>query len=394
MHKYHQGGGAFRLGVLLCILLVLLCSMPVLAADDYRFAGWNTKPDGTGANYDDRTSLDAIGQDESIDSLTLYAQWECAVTLNANGGTIMAPNGCTTAEKALAGKTFGILWANVKQVLATSLKGTKSGYIFVAWNTKPDGSGTNLEDYGMPVSGPVTFYATYYQGDYGYTGGPQIFTAPADGIYQLEVWGSVGWGDYKSENPQAGGYGKGEIRLSAGEVLYVVVGGYGINGGNTKYTAYNGGGTNSLEGWGAGGGGATHIARNSGIQLWQYGSAANASRSVLLVAGGSGGLSDYAKSGGSGGGLVGGAGCGGAKGGTQNSGYAFGMGEPARGQASAGGGGWYGGYRSEGIPYGGGGGSGWASPSLSAVSLRNNTQGPVWGGYARITLIRVLPKII
>lgn len=60
---------------------------------DYRFAGWNTKADGSGDSYQpgDMVSFSGIGSDETVD---LYAMWEAntyTVTFNCNGGEACAP---------------------------------------------------------------------------------------------------------------------------------------------------------------------------------------------------------------------------------------------------------------------------------------------------------------
>ena len=74
--------------------------------------------------------------------------------------------------------------------------------------------------------------------EYGYTGSIQTFTAPKDGIYQIEAWGAQGGTATDGENLTAdGGYGSystGEVALYAGDTLYIVVGGQnGYNGGGT-----------------------------------------------------------------------------------------------------------------------------------------------------------------
>jgi uncharacterized repeat protein (TIGR02543 family) len=40
----------------------------------YTFAGWNTKPDGTGTKYEDKASVTNLAEDKD-DLVTLYAQW-------------------------------------------------------------------------------------------------------------------------------------------------------------------------------------------------------------------------------------------------------------------------------------------------------------------------------
>src|SRR5690606_17930712 len=105
---------------------------------------------------------------------------------------------------------------------------------------------------------------------FSYTGNVQTFTAPVTGEYTLEVWGAEG-GSYVN-NGGKGGYATGTVQLTAGQTIYVVVGGAGGKG-SPSYTnpgsgGYNGGGTGGKAGSGAsgsGGGGATHIATCDGL---------------------------------------------------------------------------------------------------------------------------------
>lgn len=173
--------------------------------------------------------------------------------------------------------------------------------------------------------------------DFDYTNGEQTFNVPYNGKYKLEVWGAQGgtilntlvntsyYGGY-------GGYSVGEVTLSANTPLYINVGGEGksclVYGSTTAGTktcgddgGYNGGGNtrqyvaNTFYG---SGGGATHIAKVSGVlsNLENYKgtySSTNGtydSSSILIVAGGGGGASSYsglsyAAHGGAGGGYIG-----------------------------------------------------------------------------------------
>ncbi|MDF2905376.1 MAG: hypothetical protein K0R34_697 [Herbinix sp.] len=203
---------------------------------------------------------------------------------------------------------------------------------------------------------------------YNYNGGVQTFTAPATGTYNLEVWGAQGgrdtWSGSSNKIGGLGGYSKGTVTLSQGEIIYVVVGGAGGDTLTSGVGGYNGG--SSSVGHGSGGGGATHIAKANGIL-----STLSSNRtSVLIVAGGGGGI-DYGGSWliptGHGGGTTGGLPRGVSSQATQTSGYAFGQGQPidSSTQTGGGGGGWYGGYRGisedqgSGAGSWGGGGSGY-----------------------------------
>lgn len=251
---------------------------------------------------------------------------------------------------------------------------------------------------------------------FGYTGGIQTFTAPMNGIYYLQVIGARGGTcmNYNTATQGLGGYGNGYVKLNAGDVLYICVGGKGTNGGggygyqHTPAGGYNGGGNGGFRrewidpsGWcwgvGAGGGGATHIAKVSGT-LAQIG-AANKDK-ILIVAGGGGGevqgsSNDYTI--GNGGGEKGtdGGGYSGDGGGTQSSGYAFGQGGHGlqnyegwsqQGDGGGGGGlyggkgGWY-----SGIPYSGSGGSGYIG-GVPSFTYNGTTYSPTWTtGYSSAT---------
>ena len=258
------------------------------------FAGWNTKPDGSGMQLgtvkDDGTPCTDVigfmnqlcgtsdGQDKIKAMMAqsggeLYANWRTNVTFNANGGTIRAnASTCTAAEQRLNGAQTGNLAVSRHVMLSTNLDAVKNGYRFVMWNTKADGTGLDMADYmaqqknigifsGTGVQAPVTFYAIYYQSDYGFTGSVQTFTAPVDGIYQFELWGSGG-----AQGGGNGGYTVCSVHIGQLQTIYVFVGGTGVPlfGANSDLAVggWNGGGgtTTCLAGAHSGsGGGMTHI---------------------------------------------------------------------------------------------------------------------------------------
>ena len=99
----------------------------------YTFVNWNIKSDGSGTSY-------ASGATYNTDAnITLYAIWKAnssggdtttkyTISYNANGGSGAPGNQV---------KTHG---SNLK---LSSTKPTRSGFTFVNWNTKSDGSGTS-----------------------------------------------------------------------------------------------------------------------------------------------------------------------------------------------------------------------------------------------------------
>lgn len=316
----------------------------------YTFSGWNTRPDGLGIQYDNYTSLNAIGIDTGVSVLTLYAVWHVQVTFNAGSGTLV--NGITDAEKAIVGMSAGTITYNVNQSASTGLSGSRDGYLFLEWNTQADGKGTPISDYGN-IMGPVTFYAIYYKTDYYPETYLQTFMAPYTGTYQIQCWGGRGADCYYGSRVAyggRGGYVSGELHLNKGDILYVWV---GTGGGNSYY--------NNNPGWAivnGRGGGAADVRTSESLY------------SRLLVAGGGGTgaiYGPYQKNGGIAGGLNG-------IGGEQmtwdaNNG-AFNAAPPTGGTQTSGGKGYGTTGRSGGFGYAGspGGGDGWYGGGFSGIT--------------------------
>lgn len=106
--------------------------------DGYTFAGWTTKSNGTDDGYGwtgwSGTWNYADGQYGIAENkLVLYARWEknaYTISYNANGGS-NAPGNQSKIEN--------------KSISLSSSKPTRTGYTFVNWNTKKDGSGTTYK---------------------------------------------------------------------------------------------------------------------------------------------------------------------------------------------------------------------------------------------------------
>ena len=94
----------------------------------YRFRNWNTKSDGSGTAYADRAY---ITLDEDI---TLYAQWreEFEICFQGNGST--------------SGSMKNQYLYEDDSVVLSSNAFRKTGYEFIGWNTKADGTGTAYVD--------------------------------------------------------------------------------------------------------------------------------------------------------------------------------------------------------------------------------------------------------
>ncbi len=122
---------------------------------------------------------------------------------------------------------------------------------------------------------------------FSYTGSYQEFIVPADGKYKIELWGAQGGNTLALSYLGYGGYGAytiGTVELTADSVIYIYVGGKGIDGNNTNggwvpVGAYNGGGKgSSSDQRSSGGGGATDVR----LEI-------NSLNSRIMVAGGGGG---------------------------------------------------------------------------------------------------------
>ena len=165
----------------------------------YAFAGWNTVAIGGGASYTDSQSILNLSAINGA-TVTLYAQWASnaySVAYASNGGdggTMASSVHAFDVAKALTDNTF-----------------TKTGYTFVGWNTKADGSGTSYANQEnvinlSAISGDtVTIYAEWTINNYAVTFNPQggsvvtgksadfntAITAPADP--SLAGYAFVGW---------------------------------------------------------------------------------------------------------------------------------------------------------------------------------------------------------
>ena len=279
-----------------------------------------------------------------------------------------------------------------------------TGLIFISWELNAQVALPTFQGVQKPpyTPGSQTF---------SYTGGEQTFTVPSGvSTITIKAWGAQGggepadglWGDGGK-----GGYSTGDASVSAGSTIYIVVGQLGYST-HSSY-AYNGGGggTNAdnnsvLSVHGFSGGGATHVAKVSGILSTLSDQVSN----ILLVAGGGGGAGGAEKSswpqyiadGGAGGGSSGidgsdggGSGRPGGDGGTQSAGgsgtandvvASFGLGARSDDntsnwiQGGGGGGGYYGGGAGDQDGGGGGGGSGYIGGVSSGTTIAGNASMP------------------
>ena len=142
--------------------------------------------------------------------------------------------------------------------------------------------------------------------EYDYTGEEQTFIAPKSGYYKLETWGAQGGSHNSTYYGGYGGYSSGTIYLNKDETIYINVGGQPLN----DIGGYNGGGSINTDSYNANygyaGGGATHIAKKSGL-LYTLEDDKN---SIIIVSGGGGGANHRGENygegnGGSAGGYIG-----------------------------------------------------------------------------------------
>ena len=231
--------------------------------------------------------------------------------------------------------------------------------------------------------------------EFNYTGNIQSIEL-LPGVYQLECWGAQGGQGNDNEyantswNYGKGGYSIGTIEIKTKTILYICVGGRGIS--YAGYPAipanslvnggYNGGGNTFRDSYefGGSGGGATHIALQSGL----LSSLESKKDSILLVAGGGGGSGEDNEYAGHGGSAI-----------TLPTGYhdvntykgTFGQGTHYvnSGESGGGGGGGYiGGYGGQGS--GSNGGTGYANPILYNINGQTGVRDG--HGFAKITLLK------
>jgi len=110
----------------------------------YTFTGWYTGSELQNL-YDFSTKV--------VDDITLHAKWDAVpthtVTYSVNGGSGTAP----ASQTAIAGSSITLPSGNGI---------TRSGYIFVGWNTNTSGTGTTYNNgYSYTVNSNVTLYAKW-----------------------------------------------------------------------------------------------------------------------------------------------------------------------------------------------------------------------------------------
>lgn len=337
------------------------------------------------------------------------------ISASANPSTVSCGNSVTLTASG-SGTNLVYNWYS-NQSCSNLLKGNSATY-----TPTPTDNTTYYVRSTVTIDGIAGLQQMGNPSNFEYTGEVKSVTVPSDAEYaKLEVWGAQGGqgrgnGEWKSQGGK-GGYSTAIVNVTPGETFYIAVGGRGADGtkgqGTPTTTAaggFNGGGGGSCDddtsdsGFEAsgGGGGATHIATATGVL-----SSLSGNREAILVVAGGGGGGSWSQTGGYGGGTIGGTGADNSGvGGTQDSGFAFGLGATAtEGGASngcgGGGGGWYGGQKNtnNADTNAGGGGSGHVTENnIYGETLAGNTSfkapdgsaetGHPGNGYARITFYK------
>ena len=262
--------------------------------------GWSTSTAANGGiTYNNGA---AFTRDSNI---TLYGMYQQTITLSYNGNG--ASGGSTAAQSGT--RYYNSNGATINPGFTLRANGfARTNYSFAAWALGSAGGTQYKTGTSVTLTANTTFYAYWMPTAgtaFGYTGGIQTFTAPVSGTYQLTAYGAQGGNSPGRVDGGYGGYATGRVSLIKGQVLYIVVGGMPSDG--AAVGGYNGGGNlNSKNSNGGPGGGATHIARRTGVlsELSSYKS------DILIVAGGGGGSCwsyNTSQQGGAGGGTSGGA---------------------------------------------------------------------------------------
>ena len=134
---------------------------------------------------------------------------------------------------------------------------------------------------------------------FGYSGNYETFIVPANGYYNVQLWGAQG-GSYNDGNAAGGlgAYTSGKIYLEKGKILYIYVGSQGYNPTNLNQltgAGWNGGGNAIRSSYTSnnigseGGGGATDIRLASTGTRSDWSSFGSLKSRIMVAAGGSGG---------------------------------------------------------------------------------------------------------
>jgi hypothetical protein len=360
----------------------------------------NTKGTGYGANINFTTAA------ATAPVLDLTSDVVKTGSIATSGGRVIGTGGAPITRKGIAWNTTNVFPTTLTTsnsvnegstntgTFSSNLGSLNEGTLYYVWAYATNSVGTS---YAPPVSFTTNgLAASTGTTTFNPTGAMQTFTVPA-GVTSvlIKAYGARGGSNTRLNSTTTlpgglGGSAAGRLPVTGGQILYVFVGGNGINNtgsdGNARAGGYNGGGSSnaangqSANDTGGGGGGASDV-RVGGTALTNR----------VIVAGGGGGA--HSNNGGLGGGLMGAPGsefsssggggtqsAGGTGAGTNSTSTTQGgpgyLGNGGSGGAAyknpdgsiayggaGGGGGYYGGGGGSGGP--GGGGSGFIGPTIS-----------------------------
>ncbi|MEG0375953.1 MAG: InlB B-repeat-containing protein, partial [Raoultibacter sp.] len=194
----------------------------------YTFAGWNTKPDGSGKTYEILTSQINL-TDEADGVVTLYAKW-------LPNTYIIAFNGSNPKNAVVTGGTDDVTATYDTPTKLPASGFVCEGYTFVGWNTDPKGTGTRytaeqeVTNLTTEQNGVVTLYAEW-EGSSSYTvsfdsnvpGGGAFEGTTPDKVIKFGVWESLPKNGYRCQGFNFKGWtvaqdGTGELYLDGQSV--------------------------------------------------------------------------------------------------------------------------------------------------------------------------------
>jgi hypothetical protein len=395
--------------------------VPVFTREHYKSADWK---DISGKTVTPDANYKFEGDTQ------LYQQWEAntfKVMFNLNGKNGTAPDSLTGVDEALSA-AGGLAKAgkNLPTITGTATASESEDmitYEFVNWADRREGG--NVINASSPLfpksatdinNSEVTLYAQWRAKDaaqyvFVESGIVHDCIVPVAGVYKIEAWGAGGDGKPGNDTPELwtggqGGYIGGNIELTAGQKLYIYVGGQGqTNNGQSKSQrsgGWNGGGKSGIGSGGSSGGGG-HGASDVRTEIGDWDNSTSLASRIIVAGGGGGGAGGSFYTGHSGNGGIGIAAGGDGVNNTGDATAAGGSfakvsdatsGDIGKGGAGAssvrggggGGGGYYGGAggweipsnitTSNCYPGGGGGGSSWAQTEGSGLKFIESTITP------------------
>ena len=228
-------------------------------------------------------------EDEDGNKLVFNGEVPISGTITASGTGVVAENVCNNSFCGNGSKE-GLVISNGG---ATPSDNASCNTAIFNYLTASNGDNIWVYDYlDSATTTNISIEDNHVVFEYDYTGSYQTFKAPVTGTYKIETWGAQGG------NGGYGGYSTGDVNLTKGETIYLVIGGKGtapsgITGGSGGFNGGGSGGNGSPYVGGGGGGGATHIATTligSG-ELKEYESYQDR---ILIVSGGGGGYGCWA----------------------------------------------------------------------------------------------------